>query len=135
MGETDTETSLAAAHSMIDIFVSVGAGHFHVTWTSGEAQPRRARSLRQSLAALGNPLPHADNPDWLDDIHIACITAADLDRAMPALLETALCESRLVYTARRHPARCIAARFRGHVSAHRDFARQALGMARTSRHS
>jgi RepB DNA-primase from phage plasmid len=92
MGETDTETSLAAAHSMIDIFVSVGAGHFHVTWTNGEAQPRRARSLRQSLAALGNPLPHADNPDWLDAIHIARITAADLDRAMPALLETAFAD-------------------------------------------
>jgi hypothetical protein len=37
MGETDTETPLAAARRMLDIFASVGAGHFHVTWTNGEA--------------------------------------------------------------------------------------------------
>jgi hypothetical protein len=92
MNDTDALTPLAAARAMLDIFASVGASHFHVTWTNGEAQPRRARSLRQSLAVLGGPLPHADNPDWLDAIHIARIGAADLDRAMPALLETAFAD-------------------------------------------
>jgi hypothetical protein len=92
MNGTDALTPLAAARAMLDILVSVGAGHFHVIWTNGEAQPRRARSLRQSLAAIGGPLPRADNPDWLDAIHIARISAADLDRAMPALLETAFAD-------------------------------------------
>ena len=92
MGETGTETPLAAARMMLSIFVSVGAGHFHVTWTNGEAEPRRARSLRQSLAALGGPLPHADNDDWPNAIHIARIGAADLDRIMPTMLETAFAD-------------------------------------------
>ena len=92
MNDTDALTPLAAARAMLDIFASVGAGHFHVTWTNGEAQPRHARSLRQSLAALGGPLPHTDNPDWLDAIHIARINAADLNRAIPALLETAFAD-------------------------------------------
>jgi hypothetical protein len=90
---TDTENPpLAAARAMLNIFVSVGAGHFHVTWTNSEAEPRRARSLRQSLAALGGPLPHADNDDWPGAIHIARIAAADLNRIMPALLETAFAD-------------------------------------------
>jgi hypothetical protein len=82
MGET--ETPLAAGRRMLDIFASVGAGHFHVTWTNGEAQPRRARSLRQSLAALGGPLPHADNPDWLDAIHIGPVPTVTLVANSPA---------------------------------------------------
>jgi hypothetical protein len=89
IGETGTETPLAAARRMLDIFASVGAGHFHVTWTNGEAHPWHARSLRKSLAALGHPLPQADNSNWPDEIHIARISTTDLGRIMPALLETA----------------------------------------------
>jgi hypothetical protein len=48
--------------------------------------------LRQSLAALGGPLPLADNPDWLDAIHIARISATDLNRVIPVLLETAFAD-------------------------------------------
>lgn len=74
---------------MLDIFTSVGAGCFHVTWTNADGDPRRSRSLRSSLRALDDPLPHADNADWPDAIHIARIGAADLNRILPALLETA----------------------------------------------
>jgi hypothetical protein len=92
MEGTGADTPLVAARTMLNIFASVGAGHFHVTWTNGEAEPRRARSLRQSLAALGGPLPHADNDDWPNAIHIARIAADDLNRIMPALLETAFAD-------------------------------------------
>ena len=89
MGETGTDTPLAAARSMIDIFVSVGAECFQVTWTNSAGSPRRPRSLRSALQSLGGPLPHTDNEDWLDAIHIAGISAADLGRTLPALLDTA----------------------------------------------
>ena len=39
MGETETETPSSAARSMIDIFVSVGAERFHVTWTNSAGRP------------------------------------------------------------------------------------------------
>lgn len=90
MGATTTDTPpLAVARAMLDIFASVGAERFHVTWTNSAGQPRRPRSLRAALQSLGGPLPHTDNEDWLDAVHIAGIGVADLNRTIPALLETA----------------------------------------------
>ena len=89
MEKIGTDTPLAAARKMLGIFASVGADRFHVTWTNADGNPRRARSLRSSLQSLGGPLPQPENADWLDAIHIARIGAADLDRILPALLETA----------------------------------------------
>jgi hypothetical protein len=89
MGETGSDTPLIAARSMLDIFTSVGAERFHVTWTNSAGQPRRARSLRKNLQSLGEPLPQTENADWLDAIHIAGISAVDLARTIPALLHTA----------------------------------------------
>ena len=42
---------------------------------------RRPRSLRKNLQSLGGPLPHTDNENWLDAVHIAGISAADFGRA------------------------------------------------------
>jgi hypothetical protein len=89
MGETGTDTPLAAAHRMLDIFASVGTDRFHVTWTDSAGHPRRPRSLRTSLQSLGGPLPHTENEDWLDAVYIAGIGLADLARTLPALLDTA----------------------------------------------
>jgi len=74
---------------MLDIFATVSADRFHVTWTDSAGHPRCPRSLRRNLQSLGGPLPHADNDDWLDAIHIAGIGPTDLGRAIPALLDTA----------------------------------------------
>ncbi|MBV8478020.1 MAG: hypothetical protein JOZ36_15260 [Acidobacteria bacterium] len=87
--ETGTDTHLAQARRMLDIFASVGAERFHVTWTNSGGDPRRPRSLRAALQSLSGPLPYTDNEDWLDAIHIAGISAADLGRTLPALLDTA----------------------------------------------
>ena len=89
IGEIGTDTCLAQARRMVDIFTSVGAEHFHVTWTNSGGNPRRSRSLRAALQSLGRPLPHADNEDWLDAIHIAGVSTEDLSRTLPALLGTA----------------------------------------------
>jgi hypothetical protein len=89
MGETGTDTPLMAAGRMLDIFASVGADCFHVTWTNSAGQPRRPRSLRKALQSLGGPLPQTDNHDWLDAVHIAGIGVADINRTIPALLHTA----------------------------------------------
>jgi hypothetical protein len=89
MGEADSLTPVAAARMMLDTFASVGAERFHVTWTNSAGKPRRPRSLRKSMLTLGGPLPEAENDDWLDAIHIAKITAADIGRTIPALLQTA----------------------------------------------
>jgi len=89
MGETGTDTPHEAARRMLDIFGSVGADRFHVTWTDSAGDPRRPRSLRRTLQSLGGPLPHTENEDWLDAIYIAGIGAADLGRTIPALLDTA----------------------------------------------
>jgi hypothetical protein len=89
MGETGTDTPAAAARRMLDIFTSVGAERFHVTWTNSAGKPRRPRSLRKNLALFGGSLPQANNADWLDAVHIAGIGAADLHRTIPALLDTA----------------------------------------------
>jgi RepB DNA-primase from phage plasmid len=82
----------AAARTMLDIFSSVGADRFHVTWTNEDGEPRRARSLRKALRAIPGPLPQPENPDWLDEIHIARIGAPDLHRIIPALLETGVAD-------------------------------------------
>src|ERR1700759_4012932 len=92
MEETGADTSLAQARRMLGIFASVGAERFHVTWTNAAGNPRRPRSLRNALQLLDGPLPHADNADWLNAIHIARISAADLNRTLPALLETAFAD-------------------------------------------
>jgi hypothetical protein len=89
MGETGTDPPLAEAYRMLDIFASIGAERFHVTWTNSGGNPRRPRSLRAALQSLGGPLPHADNEDWLDAIHIAGVSTEDLSRILPALLDTA----------------------------------------------
>jgi hypothetical protein len=92
MGETGPDTPLAAARRMLDIFASVGAERFHVTWTNSAGSPRRPYSLRKNLQSLGGPLPHTDNDDWLDAVYIAGISAADLLRTIPALLDTAVAD-------------------------------------------
>ena len=74
---------------MLNLFASVGAKRFNVTWTNSGGNPRRPRLLRAALQSLGGPLPHTDNEDWLDAIHIAGINVADLTRTLPALLGTA----------------------------------------------
>jgi RepB DNA-primase from phage plasmid len=89
MGETGTDTPLMAARRMLDIFASVGAERFHVTWTNSAGRPRRPRSLRAALQSLGGPLPQTDNANWLDAVHIAGIGTVDLGRTIPALLDTA----------------------------------------------
>ena len=89
MGETGTDTPLTAARSMLDMFASVGAERFHVTWTNSAGRPRCPRSLRAALQALGGPLPQTENEDWLDGIHISGISVADFSRTLPALLDTA----------------------------------------------
>jgi hypothetical protein len=89
MEETSADTPLAAARTMLEIFASVGAERFHVTWTNSAGQPRRPRLLRKNLQSLGGPLPQADNEGWLDAVHIAGIGATDLNRTLPALLDSA----------------------------------------------
>jgi hypothetical protein len=46
----------------------------------------------QEPAIARRALPHADNADWLDAIHIAGISVADLGRTIPALLDTAVAD-------------------------------------------
>jgi hypothetical protein len=101
MGETESDTPLMVARRMLDIFASVGAERFHVTWTNSAGRPRRPSSLRKNLQSRGGQMPQADNADWLDAVHIAGITAADLDHTIPALLETATAD-RLNLTVRPH---------------------------------
>ena len=89
MRKTGTDTPLTATRRMLDIFASGGAECFHVTWTNSAGSPRRPRSLRAALQSLGGPLPQTENADWLDAVYIAGISIADLNRTIPALLETA----------------------------------------------
>jgi hypothetical protein len=89
MGETGTDTPLMAARRMLDIFASVGADRFHVTWTNSAGEPRRPRSLRTALQSLGGAMPEPENGDWLDSVHIKGIAVAALTRLVPALLDTA----------------------------------------------
>jgi hypothetical protein len=94
MGETGTDTPLMAARTMLDIFASVGAERFHVTWTNSAGRPRRPRSLRKNLQALGSLPPQTNNAGWLDAVHTAGIGASDLARILPALLDTANADRR-----------------------------------------
>jgi hypothetical protein len=74
---------------MIDAFASVGASTFNVSWIKAHVRkPARPLTLCKTLAALGEPLPHADNTDWLDTVHIDGIPTDDLRRTVPALLAT-----------------------------------------------
>ena len=108
MGETGTDTPLMAARRMLDIFASVGADRFHVTWTNSAGRPRRPRSLRKNLQSLGSPPLQTDNADWLDAVHIAGLGSADLDRIIPALLDTAAADRlNLTVRPRRHGVRFI----------------------------
>jgi hypothetical protein len=108
MGETGSDTPLIAARSMLDIFMSVGAERFHLTWTNSAGQPRRPRSLRKNLLSLGGPLPQTENADWLDAVHIASISAADLGHTAPALLDTAAADRlNLTVRTRGHGVRFI----------------------------
>jgi hypothetical protein len=45
----------AAARTMLDLFASVGATRFNVSWIRGYHEPRRPRTLRKSLDARGEP--------------------------------------------------------------------------------
>jgi hypothetical protein len=54
MGETGPDTPLMAARRMLDIFASVGAERFHVTWTNSAGSPRRPYSLRSNLLSVAN---------------------------------------------------------------------------------
>jgi hypothetical protein len=89
MTEDGTREAHSEARAMLEVFASVGTERFHVTWTNSAGSPRRPYSLRKNLQSLGGPLPQTDNADWLDAVHIAGIAATDLDRTIPALLETA----------------------------------------------
>jgi hypothetical protein len=93
MEETGTDTMLAAARRMLDIFASVGADRFHVTWTNSAGHPRRPHGLRRRIGARSDWLPQSPgNPDWLDTVHIEAISFADIARIVPAMLETASIE-------------------------------------------
>jgi hypothetical protein len=81
-----------AARTMLDAFASVGATRFNVSWIKGYHEPRRPRTLRKNLEALGGPLPEADNEDWLDAVHIDGLSHADLSRTIPALLAVSVAE-------------------------------------------
>jgi hypothetical protein len=86
------DNGTAAARTMLDLFASVGATRFNVSWINIAHKPRRPRSLRKTLTSLGGPLPRADNDDWLDAVHINGISHADLHRTIPALLDTSIAE-------------------------------------------
>jgi hypothetical protein len=82
------DNGTAAARAMLDVFASIGAAKFNVSWIKNYHEPRRPRTLRKALAALGGPMPTADNENWLDASHIDGIGHADLSRTIPALLQT-----------------------------------------------
>jgi hypothetical protein len=93
MGETGTDPPLAAAQRMLDIFASVGAERFHVTWTNSAGHPRRPRGLCTRIRARSDWLLQSPtNPDWIDAVHIEAISFADIERIVPAMLETASIE-------------------------------------------
>jgi hypothetical protein len=86
------DNGTASARTMLDLFASVGATRFNVSWIKNYHEPRRPRTLRKTLAALGGPMPIADNENWLDASHIDAIAHADLSRTISALLETSTTE-------------------------------------------
>jgi hypothetical protein len=87
------DSGVSEARLMINTFASVGTTKFNVSWTKAHIRkPARPRTLRKTLATLGGPLPHADNEDWLDTVHIDGIPTEDLRRTVPALLDTSASE-------------------------------------------
>ena len=56
----------AAARTMLDVFASVGAARFDVTWTNSAGKPRGPCSLRKKLQTLGDGMPEPENRDWLE---------------------------------------------------------------------
>jgi hypothetical protein len=90
--QPDNDNGVACARTMLDVFASVGARKFNVSWIKGYHEPRRPRSLRKHLKALDQPMPAADNPDWLDAVHINGVSHDDLRRCIPALLDTSAAE-------------------------------------------
>jgi len=89
---TQLDNGVAGARIMLDVFASVGAAKFNVSWIRGYHEPRRPHSLRKRLEALREPMPVADNQHWLDAIHIDGVSHGDLRRSIPALLETSTAE-------------------------------------------
>lgn len=79
----------AAALAMLDLFASVGATRFDVTWTNSANKPRRPLSLRKKLQALGGGMPQPENDDWLNSVYIAGLGLADFRRTAGAMLDTA----------------------------------------------
>lgn len=77
---------------MLEVFGSVGATRFTMTWTNTAGMPRSPRSLQQRLQSIPGPMPSAANDDWCNAVHISGINYADLHRIMPTLLTTALSE-------------------------------------------
>src|SRR6185436_228076 len=65
--EDGTNTAHSAARAMLDIFASVGATRFDVTWTTRNGQPRRFREA---------------------------VRLADLTRTIPAMLDEATAKER-----------------------------------------
>lgn len=51
-------------------------------------QAGAAAHLAQDFGCPRRDLPHADNKDWLDTVHIDGIPTDDLRRTVPALLAT-----------------------------------------------
>jgi hypothetical protein len=85
-------TAHSEARRLLELFASVGATHFTVSWTNVQEKARRPRTLRKTLAALGGPTPKAENEDWLDAVHIDSLSHDDISRTIPALLTTATAE-------------------------------------------
>lgn len=89
----DNATAHDQARAMLDLFASVSASHFDVTWTNAAGHPRRPRRLRGKIRALTHCLPQSPiNPDWVDAVHIKAISYSDITRVVSAMLETASIE-------------------------------------------
>lgn len=91
MRDGSDQNGHAAGRALIDIFASVGAAHFVVSWTNSAGSPRRPRTLRKTLQSHGCALPTTPrNEDWLDAVFIENISLAEITRIMPALLDAAI---------------------------------------------
>ena len=92
MTTSPTPEPPATALRMLEVFGSVGAALFTVTWTNSAGAPRSPRSLQQRLQSIPGPMPSPANDDWLNAVHISGINYADLHRIIPTLLTTAISE-------------------------------------------
>ena len=77
MGETGSDTPLTAARRMLDVFASVGAERFHVTWTNRAGSPRRPRSHAKTCNRLAVEPAAADMAEELGALPPARFNAAD----------------------------------------------------------